>query len=93
MSSKPQFRDLSGQRFGRLLVQEYEPRTKKDGGSKWRCLCDCGQTAYVAAFNLANGSTNSCGCYTAADRRRERRNNRKTIALADKTSFTLKGSW
>lgn len=56
----PALRDLTGQRFGRLIVREREPSVKKD--VQWRCLCDCGQETIAARGNLLNGSVSSCSC-------------------------------
>lgn len=67
------FRDLSGQRFGRLFVCERAPdHVKTNGGHQttFRCLCDCGNTTVVLAYNLKNGHTTSCGCL-GAERRGE----------------------
>lgn len=52
--------DLSGQRFGRLTA--VEPLPKSGEAYKWRCICDCGNECAVAAANLRNGHTQSCGC-------------------------------
>ena len=53
--------DLSGLRFGRLLVVERSD--KKQGNNRlWKCVCDCGNVAYVRADGLKRGSTGSCGC-------------------------------
>lgn len=38
--------DLSGKRFGRLVVTN-EFLITKEGRRKWKCLCDCGNIAYV----------------------------------------------
>lgn len=55
------FKDLTGQRFGRLTVIE---RVKEDTRHvKWRCLCDCGKETIVYSGNLQRGHTKSCGCY------------------------------
>lgn len=53
--------NLVGKKFGRLAVIE---RAKKDrwGGSRWRCLCDCGKETVVAGNSLQSGGTRSCGC-------------------------------
>ena len=51
------FKNLVGMKFGRLLVLEYI------GKSKWKCLCDCGNTTIVNRGNLLSGNTKSCGCY------------------------------
>lgn len=49
-------RDLTGERFGRLIVTEWV------GSSRWRCQCDCGGKALVLTANLTRGNTSSCGC-------------------------------
>ncbi len=59
----PKIVDLTGQRFGRLLVLHMEEKRAKNGMKIYHCLCDCGKEHYVTTNNLLNGSTNSCGCY------------------------------
>jgi len=54
------FIDLTGQRFGRLVVKSYSH--KYDRYSYWLCVCDCGKTAVVRGANLKSGKTRSCGC-------------------------------
>lgn len=56
-----QFRDLTGERFGRLVVLQ------RDGHNKhrqllWLCKCDCGNTKTVLGFLLSRGESSSCGC-------------------------------
>ena len=56
--------DLSGQRFGRLLVTGRAPN-KGNGMKKrtaWFCRCDCGVTTASLASNLKRGLSKSCGC-------------------------------
>jgi hypothetical protein len=53
--------DLTGQKFGNLLVLSYSHTVKKNG-RYWRCLCDCGTETVVCASLLNRGSTRSCGC-------------------------------
>lgn len=55
------FKDLSGQRFGRLVVIERSDR-KKNNNRLWKCVCDCGNVTYVRANGLTRGTTRSCGC-------------------------------
>lgn len=50
---------LSGQRFGRLLVLGL---AYLDRRSFWNCRCDCGQEKVVVSQRLKNGNTQSCGC-------------------------------
>lgn len=51
------FKDLTGKKFGNLLVIEY-----KNNG-KWLCKCDCGNEKIIRGNNLKRGLTKSCGCY------------------------------
>lgn len=52
--------DLTGQRFGRLVV--IKQAESKDKNSAWLCKCDCGNYSVASAPNLKSGSTRSCGC-------------------------------
>lgn len=53
--------DLSGKRFGRLIVIEKDKSDCKKGLS-WLCECDCGNRCIVWGIYLRNGDTKSCGC-------------------------------
>ena len=53
--------DLTGRRFGRLLVLSKAGR-RVGSAVVWRCQCDCGRTVEVAARNLLHSGTVSCGC-------------------------------
>lgn len=53
--------DLTGQRFGRLLVVADAGR--KDRKVMWLCRCDCGTETTVRSYYLRSGHTTSCGCY------------------------------
>jgi hypothetical protein len=55
------FRDLSGERFGRLLVLQRDG-CNKHGQIKWWCECDCGTKKHVVGAQLRSGMTQSCGC-------------------------------
>lgn len=56
--------DLTGRRFGRLVVMELAGRRTMSGRTRWayRCLCDCGNQNIVMGKNLIAGNSNSCGC-------------------------------
>jgi hypothetical protein len=57
---KGNFKNLSEQRFGRLVARE---RVKHNGSfGYWRCLCDCGNEVVVRTERLTHGITKSCGC-------------------------------
>ena len=56
--------DLTGQRFGRLIVIERDI-SKPKGHEKpvyWICKCDCGTIKSIRACHLKDGSIQSCGC-------------------------------
>jgi hypothetical protein len=60
-SASRRFRfDLTGQRYGMLVVLAYVPSPTRP--ILWRCRCDCGTETTVAAHNLRSGNTSSCGC-------------------------------
>ena len=55
-------KDLTGKRFGRLVVIE-RAENNKCGNSMWICQCDCGNiTKPIVGSSLKNGDTQSCGC-------------------------------
>lgn len=62
-----QFKDLVGERFGRLLVISLISKASLKAGKYcdtiWLCRCDCGTEKQVRRGNLKSGSTQSCGCY------------------------------
>lgn len=53
--------DLTGQRFGRLVVIEEAGRNKRKL-VLWKCLCDCSKEVVVTTCSLRSGNTRSCGC-------------------------------
>lgn len=55
------FYDLTGQRFGNLVVESKEP-PNGDGKTRWRCRCDCGNTYIATSLDLRNGKKTDCGC-------------------------------
>jgi hypothetical protein len=52
--------DLTGQRFGQLVVLEFIETGKRK--AHWRCQCDCGNVTIAVADNLKSTNTQSCGC-------------------------------
>lgn len=53
--------DLTGQRFGKLVVIERAGSNSR-GRALWRCQCDCGKTTVTSGTLLRGGNTQSCGC-------------------------------
>lgn len=54
-------KDLSGLRFGRVVVSS-RARNRKDGTARWNYLCDCGTHGTTTGWCLRSGHTQSCGC-------------------------------
>lgn len=56
--------DLTGQRFGRLLVVEYLGTKLYSGKLRgnWLCSCDCGKDTEQMTFSLRSSGVLSCGC-------------------------------
>lgn len=54
-------RDISGLRFGKLVVERKSSK-KALSGSMYECICDCGKVVIVARSSLTSGHTKSCGC-------------------------------
>lgn len=52
--------DITGQRFGRLLVLAQAPSKHKR--AYWECLCDCGKKCTAMGKYLRQGKKQSCGC-------------------------------
>jgi len=60
--SKMHTKDLTGKRFGRLIVLKqrgYDSRRN----ALWLCACDCGARKLIASNSLIWSKTESCGCY------------------------------
>lgn len=58
--SPANFKDLTGNKFGRLtVIQKHEV---KKGRVYWLCRCECGKKTIVPTFRLNKGGSKSCGC-------------------------------
>ena len=51
--------DLTGQKFGKLVV--LCEAGKKKNRARWLCRCDCGRTSTPMVCNLRGGNSKSCG--------------------------------
>jgi hypothetical protein len=56
--------DITGQRFGRLVVIESSGRSGNYDVT-WLCRCDCGKEKVIVGSSLKRGGTKSCGCLFA----------------------------
>ena len=64
-SNKKNKIDLTGQRFGKLLVLKEDLNYKKEhnienGNSYWECICDCGKTVTLSYIKLKNENVQQC---------------------------------
>lgn len=55
--------EMIGQTFGRLTVISLAPSRKSgNGGTRWKCLCECGAKTISRGTSLRAGESRSCGC-------------------------------
>ena len=60
--SQTWFKNLVGQRFGKLVVLERAKENTSNGGAIWVCQCDCGTVKNIPGEYLRSGASMSCGC-------------------------------
>lgn len=68
-SPRGRFYDITGQRFGRLVVVGQGVSRCKQ--TSWDCVCDCGATVNVLKHSIVSGATSSCGCFMKERSREE----------------------
>lgn len=78
--------DLTGQRFGRLTVIEYDHA--EHDGAHWLCKCDCGNEKVVAGYLLRNGGAKSCGCLKSDASREKLEKARAVLKARPKKDLT-----
>lgn len=62
--AKNNFKDLTGQIFGHLLVIQQTESDNK-GQSRWLCECKCGELKEFSSRHLLSGASKSCGCISS----------------------------
>lgn len=62
--SKAKIRDLTGKRFGKLIVLGLDHSNVR---SYWKCACDCGNEVVACTSVLQQGYKKSCGCAKIKD--------------------------
>ncbi|PEA83808.1 hypothetical protein [Bacillus pseudomycoides] len=79
--------DLTGDRYGRLLVIKQAER--ENNRQTWLCKCDCGNEKTVKEVYLKTGETRSCGCLkkTQEDENLRNQYNNKRVDGVVKTLF------
>lgn len=55
-------KNLTGQRFGKLIAIKNTYQKDKYGNYLWECQCDCGNKTIIPSGKLTSGNTQSCGC-------------------------------
>ena len=75
-------KDLTGERFGRLVVIREAGRAK-DGRVLWLCKCDCGREKVVCGSSLTRrkNPTVSCGCWNEEKKIKHGMHNTKIYAV------------
>ena len=85
--------DLTGRKFGRLLVLCPTENRSKRGSVCWKCRCDCGNKVEVSSDFLVEGICQSCGCPEVGKSGKDQRpaadgeRNMCGISGKEKTSF------
>ncbi len=59
-----EFKDLTGQRFGRLTVISISRKVQSGKRERyyWKCRCECGNYHETRSDSLTSGNVQSCGC-------------------------------
>lgn len=89
VSTHGQTKDMTGLRFGRLMVTG--PGGMRRNAAHWVCRCDCGVEKVVSGTHLRTGATKSCGCF-----RKERTAETRTthgFAKAGRACSHIYGVW
>jgi hypothetical protein len=60
---KSNIKNITGQRFGRLVAVKPTNKRTRQRKIVWLCRCDCGNMKKVRVDSLTRGRTKSCGCY------------------------------
>ena len=64
------FNDLTGEKFGRLLVIGKATERAKNGKIRWNCQCDCGNEKTIPVSDLTQRRSTSCGCLRSETRKK-----------------------
>lgn len=77
------FVNRTGLIYGRLTVLRYKG-TNRFNKALWECRCECGKVIVTKGSHLANGETQSCGCYM-----RDLASQRKTHGQSKTSLYSL----
>ena len=84
---KQNFKDLTGQKFGKLTVIKQGPYYQRQ--VQWWCQCECGATTLVRSNYLLSGHTTSCGCNKQWGEGKTSKGEEKIISLLKKEKITF----
>ena len=73
----PRYRDITGQKFGRLTAM-HPTEPNRIGQMRWRFQCECGVEKIIVGANVVFGNVQSCGCL----RRDANRNRQAALSAA-----------
>ena len=90
---KSRIKDLTGQRFGRLVVVRDSGERSHSGTVKWLCICDCGKKVFARSDGLNTGHTRSCGCLRIKDLTGQRFGRLVVVGLAPFRDKNTKAMW
>ncbi len=80
IKSKPtnwNFKDLEGQRFGRLYVAGYLGKKLLNSSTFWLVHCDCGNFGRATTQQLTSGKITNCGCLNRLHKQKPQNRNIK----------------
>lgn len=80
--SNPQFKNLTGMKFGRFTVVSFAGKCGRK--PYWNCRCDCGNEKTVHGEHLKEGRSRSCGCFNAEIQRRSFEKHGGAVSEKDK---------
>lgn len=85
-ASRPyRIKNLTGQRFGRLLVLGFGGIRRRE--TMWHCLCDCGNTTTVKGVDISRQHTQSCGCFRKESASQRRFIHGESVSLANTVEY------
>lgn len=72
-------KDITNQRFGKLIALFPVNVHNKTGKTFWLCQCDCGNKVVRSYHSLSNQTSNSCGCERARKMKETKIKDRENI--------------
>lgn len=88
--TNPTFINLTGKRFGRLVVLGLYGKNIEASQPiyYWVCLCECGNQKPIQGVCLRRGTTTSCGCYGKEQAFKKNATHNETGSSAEYSSYS-----